>query len=172
MRHGTAAPHASVLGELHTAFGKLLHDTIDGVTAAVAPPADAPASGAVQVDEPVARRVVPTIVFHGDRDTTVHPCNGDSVIAQVQGRGESWTEALFGLSEPTGRVPGGHTYTRTLHRDADGRTIGEHWLVHGSGHAWSGGSKEGSYTDPLGPDASSEMLRFFAEHPRPALSLQ
>ncbi|MEG1324459.1 MAG: esterase, partial [Janthinobacterium sp.] len=55
----------------------------------------------------------------------------------------------------------GHRYTRTTHSQADGSPLGEHWVIHGAGHAWSGGSGSGSYTDGKGPDASREMLRFF-----------
>jgi len=101
---------------------------------------------------------VPTIVFHGDRDTTVHSKNGGRIVRQSIG------ETSTKVKVHRGRVPGGHAYTRTVHTDAGGRGILEHWEVHGAGHAWSGGSTAGSYTDPDGPDATKEMLRFFLEH--------
>lgn len=108
-------------------------------------------------------RAVPVIVFHGDRDKTVHPRNGEQVISQSTASGSD-------LSVERGQVPGGHAYTRTLHTDASGRVIVEHWLVHGAGHAWSGGSARGSYTDPKGPDAARAMIRFFYQHPHASAS--
>ncbi len=112
-------------------------------------------------DIPAALRdgpAVPTIVFHGDRDTTVHPRNGDHVMAQ------SLRAARLQKQVQRGRIAGGHAYTRSIHSDASGRAILERWDIHGAGHAWSGGSPAGSYTDPRGPDATREMLRFFLEH--------
>ena len=106
------------------------------------------------------RRMIPTIVFHGDQDSTVHPRNGDQVIEQS--RASPMTDLRTTVQR--GRVPGGHTYSRTLHADARGQVILEQWVIHGAGHAWSGGSPAGSYTDPRGPDATREMLRFFLEH--------
>jgi poly(hydroxyalkanoate) depolymerase family esterase len=106
------------------------------------------------------QRLVPTIVFHGDRDTTVHPRNGDQII--VQSKMPPMTDLQSAVQH--GQVPGGHAYSRTLHADASGQTLLEQWIIHGAGHAWSGGSAAGSYTDPRGPDAAREMLRFFLEH--------
>ncbi len=100
-------------------------------------------------------RPVPTIVFHGDRDQTVNAGNGDMVVAQALAGG--------GLAATLveGATPGGQRWTRTVHRDAGGRPIVEQWVVHGAGHAWSGGSAAGSYTAPQGPDASAAMAEFF-----------
>lgn len=103
----------------------------------------------------------PAIVFHGDRDKTVNPVNAANVIAQASGH--------TAISETVrhGEVFGGHAYTQTLFADPSGHALIEQWTVHGAGHAWSGGSPKGSYTDPHGPDATREMLRFFLEHRRP-----
>ncbi len=109
------------------------------------------------------REVVPAIVFHGDRDNTVHCVNGDEIIAHAA--------SVLPLTKriEEGEAPGGHAYHRTLHADRRGNTVLEQWVVHGQGHAWSGGNAAGSYTDPRGPDASAEMLRFFMAHPLPLL---
>jgi poly(hydroxyalkanoate) depolymerase family esterase len=112
----------------------------------------------------IAGSAVPTIVFHGDRDQIVHPRNGEHVIAQGGSAG-------LQRKVHRGHRPGGHAYTRTVHTDASGRAILEHWQIHGAGHAWSGGSAAGSYTDPQGPDAAREMLRFFLEHQNAAAAL-
>jgi poly(hydroxyalkanoate) depolymerase family esterase len=104
-------------------------------------------------------RAVPTIVFHGDRDGTVHPRNGEQVLHQ-------WAGNSARATVRRDQVSGGRAYTRSVYRDAGGQPVAERWIVHGAGHAWSGGSQRGSYTDPQGPDASAEMVRFFLEHPR------
>jgi len=98
---------------------------------------------------------VRTIVFHGDADKIVHPSNAAKIVKAAKS-GESIEHAQ--ASDPATRA-----HTRTVIRDKAGVVIGEQWLVHGSGHAWSGGSPDGTYTDPHGPDASREMLRFFLE---------
>lgn len=102
----------------------------------------------------------PVIVFHGDRDKTVHPRNADHVIEQNMHHATS-SDAMV----QQGQVADGHSYTRTVHFDDQRQAVAEQWLIHGAGHAWSGGSEHGSYTDPQGPDATQEMMRFFTTRP-------
>jgi len=109
-------------------------------------------------------------IFHGDRDPIVAGINADQLADQA-------LQALTKVVDPRpeqdngtttfARVPNGHAYTRTSYRDDTGRTIVEQWTIHQAGHAWSGGSLHGSYTDPQGPDASAEFVRFFRRHRKP-----
>lgn len=104
-------------------------------------------------------QLIPTIVLHGDGDKTVHPSNGEKLAEQFGLGGE-----LANAELETERGERGRAYTRTLLRSDSGKVIVEYWLVHGAGHAWFGGNPQGSHTDPKGPDASKEILRFFFEH--------
>jgi len=117
---------------------------------------------------PAVELPVPAIVFHGDHDQTVHPRNGEQVVAAVlrsRVRSPDSTDCRPVVEQ--GVSTHGRRYTRSTHRSDTGQPIAEHWLVHGAGHAWSGGRAAGSYTDAKGPDASREMLRFFLEQARP-----
>jgi poly(hydroxyalkanoate) depolymerase family esterase len=106
------------------------------------------------------RGAVRAIVFHGDGDMTVSSVNGDQIIAQSESAANSR------ISVCQGRSPEGARYTRTVYTGENGQEMMEQWVVHGLGHAWSGGSSAGSYTDPRGPDASREMVRFFFQNRR------
>ena len=118
-----------------------------------------PARGPVQ-----PASAVPTIAFHGDQDATVHPRNGQQVIDAVLAGAAPGAPAA---PAEHGSSASGRRHTRTVHRSAQGQPLAEHWLLHGVGHAWSGGSAQGSYTDASGPDASREMWRFFKAQPVP-----
>ncbi len=114
--------------------------------------------------------IIPMIMFHGDGDTTVAPVNADQVLDQWLQAADDTPGAArrpaLDVKEEQGRAVGKHPYTRFIYQDASGRAIVEKWIVHEAGHAWSGGSPSGSFTDPKGPDASAEMVRFFSEHPK------
>jgi poly(hydroxyalkanoate) depolymerase family esterase len=124
----------------------------------------APAQGKSRLKSANGR--VRTIVFHGASDQMVHPSNAEMIVA----------EARAGLTSPAQETrhdgsAGGRAYTRTVITDTSGVPHVELWAIEGLGHAWSGGSPEGSHTDQHGPDASREMLRFFLGSPaRPPTS--
>jgi poly(hydroxyalkanoate) depolymerase family esterase len=151
-----AAILADTYPELYAAVG--VHSGLSAGAASDLPSALAAMQGQGSGSRPNARHV-PTIVFHGDADATVHPSNGERVAA-ASSAGAGAAEVL--QHQPAGK----RRSTRRVHRDKAGKVLAEHWVVHGAAHAWSGGSASGSYTDSSGPDASAEMLRFFLEHPR------
>lgn len=119
-------------------------------------------------------RSVPVIVFQGDQDTTVPPINAEQVIQQWISTNDRADDGSYNGSVPTtrtstssGQVPGGRSYEIDFYRAADGSNLLQRYLVHGMGHAYPGGSSEGSYTDPLGPDATTISTDFFLAHPKP-----
>ena len=106
-------------------------------------------------------RHFPAIVFQGKADKSVSYVNGEQIVSQLAGLYHPGL--LAKLSETAGEANGYH-FTKRIY--GNGRPLVEEWVVDELGHAWSGGSKDGTYTDSNGPDASREMVRFFLEHPR------
>jgi len=108
---------------------------------------------------PGPHRTPPTIVFHGDADATVNVVNGEQVVNACIAAAEVNASVSAPVEERMSTH--GRTTTRRTWHDANGRVLAEHWLLSGAGHAWSGGSANGTYADERGPDATREMLRFF-----------
>lgn len=119
---------------------------------------------APRADNGPAAPVPPTIVFHGDADATVHVRNATAIVEAVRAAHRDPSGALPEANASEGSAPAGRRYTRTVYTDRGGGARAEYWRLHGAGHAWSGGSAQGSYTDPTGVDASAQMLRFFLAH--------
>ncbi len=158
-----AAVMAAVYPDLYAAVGVhsgLPYAAADDVASAFA----AMKQGPPRPARPPARPR-PLIVFHGDRDAIVAPANAAGLIDHVLAAASPDRRPGTPPAAVTrGQVPGGHAYTRTCYQDPAGATLAERWTIHQGGHAWSGGVPHGSYTDPRGPDASAEFIRFFDEH--------
>ena len=106
---------------------------------------------------PVAPIPVPAIVFHGDNDRTVDVRNAAAIVGHaVASRAGSAVR-----EDASAGAAGGRRFTRKVYADEGNGVIAEHWILHGAGHAWSGGSTTGTFSDASGPDASREMIRFF-----------
>ena len=120
-------------------------------------------------------RVMPAIVVHGAADYTVATKNADQVARQwaqtndlaTNGKADDDIDSTPD-AQKTEQAPGGRTFTRYTFHDGAGKPVVEQIMVQGMGHAWAGGDKAGTYTDPQGPDASKLMWDFFAAHPMKA----
>ncbi|MGV8954374.1 MAG: alpha/beta hydrolase family esterase, partial [Cypionkella sp.] len=104
------------------------------------------------------RTGIRTIVFHGSADSTVHSSNGEAIARNAERHAPSPSVQTTRKGTTNGK-----SYTAMTSTGPDGRDHLEHWVIDQLGHAWSGGQPGGTYTDPHGPDASAEMIRFFFE---------
>lgn len=100
------------------------------------------------VKHPYSARV---IIFHGDADSTVHPRNARRILTE---RVDPNWAVIKAMGETNGQKFVQEVFTH-------GDNVVELWSVTGAGHAWSGGDPLGSYASANGPNASSEIVRFF-----------
>lgn len=158
-----AYPELFAAAGIHSGVAYGAAGSIGEALKAMATGASNPDSLASAVVKAMGRgRAFPAIVFQGASDKSVKLVNAGQVVSQL-----SELHAAGGLkkgSPSTGFTQDGYHYSRTTY--GKGKPSIEEWIVDELGHAWSGGSSEGTYTDPKGPSASREMLRFFLEHPR------
>lgn len=119
------------------------------------------------------KRVVPVILFHGTADYTVAPINAHQILSQWAQTNDRASDGLDNnniddTADQTlpGTVSGGRSYTQYIYKDTAGKTVMEKYMIEGMGHAWSGGSTSGSYTDHKGPNATKLSWNFFKNHPK------
>jgi poly(hydroxyalkanoate) depolymerase family esterase len=157
-----AAIMAATHSDLYAAVGihsGMPYGAAQNFLTAIAAMKDGLADGLAGVLRPPSKSI-PLIAFHGDQDIMVNARNGEQLVSQWLA-GSNPTRTLDTIPAQA-REGNGRAFTRARYRDGAGHTVAEHWLVHGAGHAWSGGGSAGSFTDAAGPDASREMLRFFS----------
>ena len=108
-------------------------------------------------------RRIPLLVIHGAEDSVVAPRNARWLTEQWAGLAETLTGREVQRDEnPTRPRPEGDARVEVV-RGGDGRLWVEFWTVEALGHAWSGGSGEGTFTWPGGLDASRLMVEFFLD---------
>jgi poly(hydroxyalkanoate) depolymerase family esterase len=166
----TAYPDMFAAAAVHSGMP---YNAATGLFSALSAMKNGPRASRQESDTASEAPTVPTIVFHGDADKVVHPSNGEQVVREAvstlgTGAPGEESDAVAVTSVIRSELPEGRSYTRTIYHDESGKNVAEQWLIHGAGHAWSGGCSNGSYTDPLGPDATNEMMRFFYEKKLPA----
>lgn len=109
-------------------------------------------------------RIVPLFVMHGLGDPVVTALASRNLVAQFRSAAAAGGVAL--ALDSTSGAGGGYSYRIVRARDQRQRVLIEAWFVDSLGHALSGGAAGTRWTDPRGPDAAAEMLRFLLEHPR------
>lgn len=143
------------------------HDVMTALGAMAKGIPDADALGIAALRAMGARaRAIPVLVVHGGSDAVLVPANGRQATRQwaVTDARALGVDSLTPRGDESG-VANGYHWTRSSLADARGRVMIEQLTVQELGHAWSGGSRQGTFTDERGPDAMDAVVRFFLAHP-------
>ena len=119
-------------------------------------------------------RTIPAIIVQGADDPVVRPVNAthtrDAWLAmnEMALRGGQESRIADRVPRRSDSTAGGLAFVRECFGAPDARACEvETVLVSGLGHAWSGGSSLGTFTDERGPDATAEIFRFLLAHRMP-----
>jgi len=118
-------------------------------------------------------RPIPVIIIQGAADAVVRPVNAtntrDSWFAMNALAAGGRTTRNPDVKRSTAEA-GGLSYTKECVGSAtaaDGTCDVLVVTIDGLGHAWSGGSSSGTFTDERGPDATAEILSFLLARSMP-----
>ena len=150
---------AAAYPDVYAAVG--IHSGLACGSARDVPSAFAAMKGSTTVRPADDQTFVPTITFHGGRDQTVSPLNASQIHNRFAGHAR-----IVGARtvQYRGTTASGRSYVKDAQVDTSGASLSESWTIPDAGHAWMGGNRAGSYTDPSRPDASREFARFFLQH--------
>lgn len=104
------------------------------------------------------KKIIPVFIVQGRIDPSVNVANAGLLADQWLAVNGPTTVGPATIASETQ-----YSGVRSYYRAENGRAIVETWIISGLGHAWSGGSKEGTFTDEKGPDASRAIVEFFLE---------
>ncbi|KFA94525.1 extracellular catalytic domain type 1 short-chain-length polyhydroxyalkanoate depolymerase [Archangium violaceum] len=115
---------------------------------------------------------VPVLVIHGSEDSVVNPINGEQTVQQFLQTNDYGDDGRDNNSVPYAptdvwydSVPGGRGYY-VKNYEYGGRLLVQKYEIQGMDHAWPGGDASYPFADPSGPDATTIMWDFFAQHAR------
>ena len=164
---GLAYPDVYAAIGTHAGVGWRVASDVPGAFAAMrGGGVDAPAQAAAAKEAMGEHaRVVPLIAIHGTADTLSRPAATEGLVRQFVALHELITGEPLPPPDTSRKVVNGYPVEVRSYADAPGVVL-EHWVVSGLAHALPGGSPGARWTDPKGPDAAGEMLRFFLSHRR------
>ncbi len=97
----------------------------------------------------------------------MNPINGNQTLAQFAQTNDIATDGsdngnVDSAADATVTGTACRSYTRSDYKNsANGSVLLRKYIIEGLGHAWSGGSTSGSYSDSCGPDATAIIVSFF-----------